>query len=966
MATTKAFELGDLGTELAVNADGTITALDVDTDVVSEGSTNLYFTNARARGAISVSGNLTYDSGTGVLGFTMPTTISSLSNHDTDGLSEGTGNLYFTTARARASISGGTGITYSSSTGQVELTASGVTAGSYGSASAVPVVTVDTYGRITGVTTTAVAGVSSVSYDSNSEVLTINTSDGGTPSVDLSIGGSLNGPLDEITVKYLASAPSTPIQGQFYFDSLNQKMKVYTGSAWVDAVPSSVGGGGGDLTDAVATMEKFQYTTSSVTNAVSGSDDNGNTLSYVVDGSQNIEVFVNGIKQFEGASNDYVATTGSSVAFTYNLPSGSVVDIQVYELLSQDAFYLKTETYTQSEVNTQISTAVGAYVPLAGGTMTGDLTTTGLTVDTNTLHVDSTNNRVGIGTTSPGTKFQIGDGVEASNRLRFFVPNLVSLGGGIQFYVASTEYFNIDYNSDTNKLLFNTDTTFGSNIHLMSLDRQNRRVGIGTDSPVALLDVSDPTSNEPQIRLTTATATNYLSIARDSSTGHYEFKSEETGSAISFHTDPDGTGSQNRLHIDRYGQTVIGEYDVANGYTPYGQLTVRKNVNNGTAVATNVSDLNDATLIIHNQDSPGTGNKAALVFAHAGSPGVPSAIVSTKQNGNWRTHLSFYTNNITGGASTGVMQEQMRIDHDGNVGIGTSSPDDNLHIASSSTWSGLKIVNNVSNGAGSTITLNSTGDLNRTAYIRMDSRTGEDALKLETNASNLQLFTNNAARIYVNSVGRVGVGVSNPLYPVTVAHGNPNNGIVQQLRNTTSGGNGAFLHFDINNVGDYSIGMPSGDNSFVIGKDLGNTGDQLVKYNADGSVLNNYGSSYPSRELTFNWVKSVSTSYVDLVTVDVPNAHYGYFYEIITTGGDWSNHSSARSYHKGMVNGYSGYGGHTKIESSGPYGSNIAINCVFVDGNGETKLQIKLDSGSVNLEVYVRLIGRVSNHTIHR
>ena len=205
-------------------------------------------------------------------------------------------------------------------------------------------------------------------------------------------------------------------------------------------------------------------------------------------------------------------------------------------------------------------------------------------------------------------------------------------------------------------------------------------VGIGTSNPQALLDVSDSTSNEPQIRLTTATATNYLSIARDSSTGHYEFKSEENGSAISFHTDPDGSGSQSRLLIDRYGRTLIGDYDLANGYTPYGQLTVRKNVNNGTAVATNISDLNDATLIIHNQDTAGTGNKSALVFAHAGSPGIPSAIVSTKQNGNWRTHLSFYTNNITGGASTGVMQEQMRIDHDGKVGIGTSNPQTQLEV----------------------------------------------------------------------------------------------------------------------------------------------------------------------------------------------------------------------------------------------------------------------------------------------
>ena len=41
-----------------------------DTDNLSEGSTNQYFTNARARGAISVDGDLSYNSGTGVISFT--------------------------------------------------------------------------------------------------------------------------------------------------------------------------------------------------------------------------------------------------------------------------------------------------------------------------------------------------------------------------------------------------------------------------------------------------------------------------------------------------------------------------------------------------------------------------------------------------------------------------------------------------------------------------------------------------------------------------------------------------------------------------------------------------------------------------------------------------------------------------------------------------------------------------------
>jgi len=73
--------------------DGT-SNISFDTDSVSEGSSNLYFTNARARAAISESSTqLSYNSSTGVLTYTQG---------DTDTVSEGSSNLYHTTARVQA------------------------------------------------------------------------------------------------------------------------------------------------------------------------------------------------------------------------------------------------------------------------------------------------------------------------------------------------------------------------------------------------------------------------------------------------------------------------------------------------------------------------------------------------------------------------------------------------------------------------------------------------------------------------------------------------------------------------------------------------------------------------------------------------------------------------------------------------------------------------------------------------
>tara|TARA_R100001463_G_scaffold13162_15_gene35306 strand:- start:1270 stop:3345 length:2076 start_codon:yes stop_codon:yes gene_type:complete len=64
------------------------------TSNLSEGS-NLYYTDTRARGAVSGTGSINYNSGTGVISYTQG---------DTDTVSEGSNNLYFTNARAQSVI----------------------------------------------------------------------------------------------------------------------------------------------------------------------------------------------------------------------------------------------------------------------------------------------------------------------------------------------------------------------------------------------------------------------------------------------------------------------------------------------------------------------------------------------------------------------------------------------------------------------------------------------------------------------------------------------------------------------------------------------------------------------------------------------------------------------------------------------------------------------------------------------
>jgi len=124
----------------------------------------------------TVSGDVTGNV-TGNLTGSVTGTVSTLTNHTTDDLAEGTTNLYYTDARAQDAISTDATLDYLS--GVVSMPSTGVTAATYGSASQVPVIAVDAQGRITSASQTNVAGVTDFDYNTSTGVLDIDTADGG-------------------------------------------------------------------------------------------------------------------------------------------------------------------------------------------------------------------------------------------------------------------------------------------------------------------------------------------------------------------------------------------------------------------------------------------------------------------------------------------------------------------------------------------------------------------------------------------------------------------------------------------------------------------------------------------------------------------------------------------------------------------------------------------------------------------
>jgi hypothetical protein len=116
-----------------------------------------------------------------------------------------------------------------------------------------------------------------------------------------------------------ATAPTTSLDvGDLYYDTATDAMKVYGSSGWQNA-GSSVNG----------TSQRYNYTATSGQTTFTGSDNNGNTLTY---DAGYIDVYLNGVKLLNGT--DVTVTSGSSVVLASGATTGDVVDIVAYGTFS--------------------------------------------------------------------------------------------------------------------------------------------------------------------------------------------------------------------------------------------------------------------------------------------------------------------------------------------------------------------------------------------------------------------------------------------------------------------------------------------------------------------------------------------------------------------------------------------------------------------------------------------------------
>lgn len=391
-----------------------------------------------------------------------------------------------------------------------------------------------------------------------------------------------------------------------------------------------------------------------------------------------VDVYLNGVKL---AAADYTATNGSDIVLAAGAAASDILEVVAFEIFQ-----------------------------VADQDFTGDFS-----VDTDTLYVDSTNDRVGIGTTSPVRKLT----VKGSNNTTNFE---VTDGSG-----GST--FNVYNNTTSNAVALGTSSDSMS-IGFNGLDKvffkSDGNVGIGTNSPDTKLHVSD----------------GHLRVAGTETSGSFlNMSASNTGSdGVTILASYYGSGSYGPIKL-RTGGSERMRID-SSGNVGIGNSSPQKELHIGASDNTN----HDAVVVLNNGGA--TGYRAGIEWRYEGNT-TPRARISVNASNQI---LEFDT------AGT----ERMRINSIGNVGIGTSSPATKVDINNGTSDSLLTLTTNSFGGAART-------GINFQVNSFANTPSGQIALVGDNNYSGNMIFstafggtTNSPVeRMRISSSGTFALGSTN-------------------------------------------------------------------------------------------------------------------------------------------------------------------------------------------------------------
>ena len=379
------------------------------------------------------------------------------------------------------------------------------------------------------------------------------------------------------------------------------------------------------------------------------------------------------------------------------------------------------------------------------------------------LIIDS-NNRVGIGSTSPSNIFQVGNG----GRLRIANDTTdYSLIGTKD--IDDVNNTNITLNGNTKATLPGTieytSTSTGNHLFFTGGNTERMRinssgyVGIGTTDPRTLLTINSVPliTNAHDFSVVPAVITNITPTStttlNDPKSVLYLSREGTVGQAYASRATFDLCRWENNANNSRT------RLDIGVSHAQFDNVNIMSlrsygNIGIGTTNPQYALDLynnidSSQKPFIRLRGGGGPGNQVGIILdAFYNRTGATSTKIYAEDNGNAASHLCFATAET--GATTNAI-ERMRIKTDGNVGIGTTNPQSLLHLhkSSASTEISFRITDN-SSGVGAT------------DGIAIVKTTLQDMFLYVYENARMYFFTNNLVRMNILANGNVGIGAPSP------------------------------------------------------------------------------------------------------------------------------------------------------------------------------------------------------------